>query len=49
MAQRLPSHISNMVLSIVKIGPPPHTVDTTVFEMWLGSLSAHRGLSIPVV
>ena len=24
-------------------------VDTTVFEMWLGSLSTHRGLSIPVV
>ena len=29
--------------------PPTHTVDTTVFEMWLGSLSTHRGLSIPVL
>ena len=24
-------------------GPPPRTVDTTIFEMWLGSLSTHRG------
>ena len=24
-------------------------LDTTVFEMWLGSLSTHKGLSIPVV
>ena len=30
-------------------GPPPRTVDTTVFELWLGRISAHRGLSIPVV
>ena len=29
--------------------PPPRTVDTTIFEMWLGSLSTHRGLSIPVL
>ena len=29
--------------------PPPLTVDTTVFEMWLGRLSTHQGLSIPVV
>ena len=29
-------------------GPPTHTVDTTIFEMWLGSLSTHPGLSIPV-
>ena len=24
-------------------------VDTTIFEMWLGNLSTHQGLSIPVV
>ena len=28
---------------------PSLTVDTAVFEMGLGSLSAHRGVSIPVV
>ena len=31
------------------VGPPPRTVDTTIFEMWLGSLSTHRGLSIPAL
>ena len=36
------------VLSTVPSGPPPLTVDTTIFEMWLGSLSTHRGLAIPV-
>ena len=30
-------------------GPPPLTVDTAIFEMWLGSLSRHKGLAIPVV
>ena len=40
---------SASVLDFVKSGPPPLTVDTTVFEMWLGSLSTHKGLSIPVV
>ena len=45
---RAPSHISKTVLSTVKIGPPPLTVDTSVFEMWLGSLSRHQGLAIPV-
>ena len=40
---------SASVLDFVKSGPPTHTVDTTVFEMWLGSLSNHQGLSIPVV
>ena len=40
---------SASVLDFVKSGPPPHTVDTAVFEMWLGSLSTHQGLSIPVV
>ena len=44
-----PIRNSKMVLSIVNSGPPTHTVDTTVFEMWLGSLSTHQGLSIPVV
>ena len=37
------------VLSTVHVGPPTHTVDTTIFEMWLGNLSTHQGLSIPVV
>ena len=40
---------SASVLDFVQSGPPPRTVDTTLFEMWLGSLSTHRGLSIPVV
>ena len=40
---------SASVLDFVKSGPPPLTVDTTIFEMWLGSLSTHRGLAIPVV
>ncbi len=39
---------SASVLDFVKSGPPAHTVDTTIFEMWLGSLSTHQGLSIPV-
>ena len=37
------------VLDFVQSGPPPQTVDTTLFEMWLGSLSIHRGLSIPAL
>ena len=40
---------SASVLDFVQSGPPTHTVDTTVFELWLGSLSTHQGLSIPVV
>ena len=40
---------SKMVLCTVNSGPPPRTVDTTIFEMWLGSLSTHRGLSIPAL
>ena len=40
---------SASVLDFVQSGPPTHTVDTTIFEMWLGSLSTHQGLSIPVV
>ena len=40
---------SASVLDFVKSGPPPPTVDTTIFEMWLGRLSTHQGLSIPVV
>ena len=43
------SRISKMLLSTVNSGPPTHTVDTTIFEMWLGNLSTHQGLSIPVV
>ena len=34
---------------LVQNDPPPLTVDTTIFEMWLGSLSTHQDLSIPVV
>ena len=37
------------VRNSVRVGPPPLTVDTTIFEMWLGRLSTHQGLSIPVV
>ena len=44
-----PSHSSKMVLSTVNLGPPTRTVDTTIFEMWLGSLSTHRGLAISVL
>ena len=44
-----PIHISKMVLPTVNLGPPTLTVDSTVFEMSLGSLSAHQGLAIPVV
>ena len=40
---------SASVLDFVQSGPPPLTVDTAIFEMSLGSLSAHRGLAIPVV
>ena len=44
-----PSHISKMALPTVQLGPPTFMVDTTIFELWLGSLSTHQGLSIPVV
>ena len=40
---------SASVLDFVHSGPPPPTVDTAIFEMRLGSLSAHRGLASPVV
>ena len=40
---------SASVLGFVKSSPPTHTVDTTIFGMWLGNLSTHQGLSIPVV
>ena len=40
---------SASVLDFVQSGPPTHTVDTTIFEMSLGNLSTHQGLSIPVV
>ena len=40
---------SASVLDFVKSGPPRFTVDTTIFEMWLGSLSNHTGLAIPVL
>ena len=32
-----------------RLGLPSHTVDTALFEMSLGSLSAHEGLADPVV
>ena len=40
---------SASVLDFVKSGPPNLTIDTTTFEMWIGSLSTHRGLSIPAL
>ncbi len=40
---------SASVLDFVQSGPPPLTVDTAIFEMSLGSLSAYQGLAIPVV
>ena len=40
---------SASVLDFVQSGPPTLTVDSNVFEMSLGSLSAHQGLAIPVV
>ena len=40
---------SASVLDFVKSGPPTQTVDTIIFEMWLGSLSTHRGLSVPAL
>ena len=33
---------------VKRYSPPDLTVDTTIFEMWLGSLSKHQGFSIPV-
>ena len=33
------------VRKTVRFDPPPLTVDTTIFEMWLGRLSTHQGLS----
>ena len=40
---------TSIALHVVQGDPPPRTVDTTIFEMWLGSLSTHRGLSIPAL
>ena len=40
---------SASVLDFVQSGPPTQTVDTIIFEMWLGSLSTHRGLSVPAL
>ena len=37
------------VLSTVKYGELTTMVDTVVFETWLGSLSAHRSLALPMV
>ena len=36
------------VLDFIQFGGQELVVDTTIFEMWLGSLSTHQGLSIPV-
>ena len=36
--ERLPSHISKMVVSTVSSGGPKWMVGGTVFEMWLGAL-----------
>ena len=46
---RPPSQSSKIVPPTIHLGPPAHTVDTAIFEMWLGSLSTHQGLAIPVV
>ena len=35
---RLPNHISKMVVSTVRVGGPKWIVGGTVFEMWLGAL-----------
>ena len=35
---RLPNHISKMVVSTVCVGGPKWIVGGTVFEMWLGGL-----------
>ena len=35
--ERLPSHISKMVVSTVWVGGPILTIDRTIFEMWLGT------------
>ena len=40
---------SASVLDFVKSSPPTYMVDTTIYEMWLGSLSKHTGLAIPVL
>ena len=40
---------SASVLDFVKSSPPTQTVDTIIFEMWLGSLSTHPGLSVPAL
>ena len=37
------------VLDFVKFGGLSVPVDTAIFELWLGSLSTHPGLSIPVL
>ena len=46
-AQEIP--LNGSVVSTVDVRPPRFTVDTTIFEMWLGSLSKHTGLAIPVL
>ena len=40
-----PIHISKMVVSTVSGGGPKLTVGRTIFEMWMGRLSTHQGLS----
>ena len=35
---RLPNHISYMVVSTIYVGGPNWTIDRTIFELWLGSL-----------
>ena len=49
MVSQAPNHISKTVPPTIHLCPPPRTVDTTIFEMWLGSLSTHRGLAISVL
>ena len=40
---------SASVLDFVQSSPPRFTVDTTIFEMWMGNLSKHTGLAISVL
>ena len=47
LAYRSKVRVNVKVLDFVKRGGLAITVDTVVFEMWLGSLSKHTCLAIP--
>ena len=46
---RLPNHISKMVVSTVRVGGPILTVDRTIFEMWLGDCKSTEALDPGIV